>query len=103
MSMFNVGAAAVAVVAAGLIALAVVLAGRLLGPAGLLGGALVALDPYTIGMTRLLHVDALLTPLLLVALLAGLVFWLGRGGWPFLVLSAVAGGATASGAAVMNA
>ena len=62
--------------AAGLFGLAVVLAGRLLGPPGLLGGALLAADPYTVGMTRLLHVDALLTPFLLVSVLAGLIYWL---------------------------
>jgi hypothetical protein len=83
---------AITVVAAVLFAFAVLLAGRLLGPAGALGGVLVALDPYTIGMTRLLHVDALLAPLVLVSVLAGLIFWLGRGRWPFLALSAVTGG-----------
>lgn len=83
---------AVATVTAMLFAFAVLLAGRLLGPAGVLGGVLLALDPYTIGMTRLLHVDALLTPLVLVSVLAGLIFWVGGGRWPFLVLSAVAGG-----------
>jgi hypothetical protein len=58
------------------------------GPA-LLGGTLLLLDPYLVGMTRLLHPDALLAPLMAVALLAALVFWTGRGGWRYLVLSAV--------------
>jgi len=83
---------AVSVLAAGLFGLAVWLAGRLLGAAGLFGAVLLAADPYTIGMTRLLHVDALLTPLLVVAVLAGLVYWLEGRQWPFLVLSAVAAG-----------
>ena len=83
---------AVAVLTALLFGVAVLLTGRLLGPPGLLGGVLLAADPYTIGMTRLLHVDALLTPLLLVSLLAGLVYWLQDRRWPFLLLSAVAAG-----------
>jgi hypothetical protein len=82
----------VAVIAAGLFGLAVLLAGRLLGPPGYLGGVLLAADPYTVGMTRLLHVDALLTPLLLVSVLAGLVYWLRGRQWTMLILSAVAGG-----------
>ena len=83
---------AVSVLAAGLFGLAVWLAGRLLGAPGLFGAALLVADPYTVGMTRLLHVDALLTPLMLVAVLAGLVYWLRGRQWPFLVLSAVACG-----------
>jgi 4-amino-4-deoxy-L-arabinose transferase-like glycosyltransferase len=43
-------------------------------------------------MTRLLHVDALLTPLLLISVLAGLLYWLQGRRWPLLVLSAVTGG-----------
>lgn len=82
----------VAAVTAALFALTTFLAARLLGPAGLLGGVLLAADPYTVGMTRLLHVDALLTPLLTIAVLAGLIYWLQGRRWPFLVLSAVAGG-----------
>lgn len=83
---------AVALVTAGVIGVAVALAGRLLGPAGLVGGALLAADPYLIGMTRLLHVDALLSPFLLVSVLAALIYWLQGRRWPYLALSAVAGG-----------
>ena len=83
---------AISLVAAGVFGLAVYLAGRLLGPAGLLGSVLLVADPYTIGMTRLLHVDALLTPLLLVSVLAGLVYWLKGRQWAYLILSAVTGG-----------
>jgi hypothetical protein len=83
---------AVALLTAGLFGLAVMLAGRLLGAPGLFGGALLAADPYTVGMTRLLHVDALLTPLLLVSVLAGLIYWLQGRQWPFLLLSALTGG-----------
>jgi 4-amino-4-deoxy-L-arabinose transferase-like glycosyltransferase len=83
---------AVTIVAAGLFGVAAVLAGRLLGPGGLLGGLLLCVEPYVVGMTRLLHVDALLTPLLLVSGLAGLIYWLQGRRWPYLALSAVAGG-----------
>jgi 4-amino-4-deoxy-L-arabinose transferase-like glycosyltransferase len=82
----------IAVISAGLFALATLLAGRLLGAPGLLGGLLLAADPYTVGMSRLLHVDALLTPLMLISALAGLIYWLDGRGWPFLLISAVSGG-----------
>ena len=70
---------AVSVLAAGLFGLAVWLAWRLLGAAGIFGAALLAADPYTVGMTRL-HVDALLTPLVLVSVLAGSSIARGRYG-----------------------
>ncbi len=90
--MMRLSRRAVSIVASVLMAAAAALAWRLLGPAGALGGVLVALDPYTIGMTRLLHVDALLTPFVLVSVLSGLVFWVGGGRWPYLLLSAVTAG-----------
>lgn len=84
---------AVAVLTSGLIAVAVVLAWRLLGSGpALTGGVLLVLDPYVIGMTRLLHVDALLAPLMTVSALAGLVYWTRSSRWGYLLLSAVAGG-----------
>lgn len=81
------------IVAVSLLMVVVVgLAWRLLGgPAALLGGFLLLLDPYVIGMTRLLHVDALLAPLMAVSALAALIWWRG-GHWGYLVLSSVAGG-----------
>lgn len=92
LSLMSAARLAVALLTTGLFGLAVLLAGRLLGAPGLLGGALLAADPYTVGMTRLLHVDALLTPFLLVSVLAGLIYWLQGRQWPFLLLSALAGG-----------
>jgi hypothetical protein len=83
---------AISMLAAFLIGVATWLAGRLLGLPGLLGGVLLAVDPYLIGMTRLLHVDALLTPFLLVAVLSAVVYWLQGRQWPYLALSTVAGG-----------
>ena len=43
-------------------------------------------------MTRLLHVDSLLAPLMTVSALAGLIYWTQPRQWPYLLLSAVAGG-----------
>jgi hypothetical protein len=90
---FGAARQAVAVVTSGLVTLAVLLAWRLLGLGpGLFGGAILVFDPYVIGMTRLLHVDALLAPLMTVSALAGLIFWLRSRRWPYLLLSAVTGG-----------
>ncbi|MDP8922346.1 MAG: glycosyltransferase family 39 protein [Chloroflexota bacterium] len=62
--------------------------------AGMLGGLLLLLDPYVVGTSRVLHVDALLPSLMTVSALAGLLYWIGgrSGRWPYLVLSAFAGG-----------
>ncbi|MFN0073280.1 MAG: ArnT family glycosyltransferase [Chloroflexota bacterium] len=67
---------AVAVTTALLLVGAAALAWRLLGPGpALMGGALIALDPYQVGSSQLLHVDTLLAPLMLVALLSGFNYW----------------------------
>jgi hypothetical protein len=84
---------AIALVTAVLVVICGWLTWRLLGPGpGLLGGLLLVLDPYVIGSTRLLHVDALLAPLMAVSALAGLVYWIGGGGRRYLLLSAAAAG-----------
>ncbi len=84
---------AVAVVASGLLATCVGLAWKLLGAGpGLAGGLMVLLDPYVVGMSRLLHVDAMLAPLTTVAVLAGLVYWTGGRQRRYLALSGVAAG-----------
>jgi hypothetical protein len=90
---FSAARRAVAVLTSALIALAVILAWRLLGigPA-LAGGTLLVLDPYVVGMTRLLHVDALLAPLMTVSALAGLLYWTRAPRWGYLLLSTVTGG-----------
>ena len=68
---------------------------RLLGPAaGLAGAALLVLDPYYVGMTRLLHPDALLAPLAVCSVLA-IILYYRDGGGTYLVLSAVAAGLAA--------
>jgi 4-amino-4-deoxy-L-arabinose transferase-like glycosyltransferase len=60
--------------------------------AGLLGGAVLALDPFQVAHGQLLHVDGLLADLMAVSALAGLVYWWARGGLGYLVLAGVAGG-----------
>ncbi|MCC7368938.1 MAG: hypothetical protein IT306_10975 [Chloroflexi bacterium] len=90
--LMSAGRVAIALLAATLFGVVTALAGRLLGTPGLIGGLLLAADPYTVGMTRLLHVDALLTPFLLVAVLSALIYWLQDRRWPFLLLSSVTGG-----------
>ena len=84
---------AIAVFSGLLTVLIVGLAWRLLGPGpGIVGGLLLLLDPYLIGSSQLLHVDTLLAPLMAVSALAGLIYWTRDPSWPYLVLSAAAGG-----------
>src|SRR5581483_5334772 len=68
------------------------LAWRLFGlwPA-VLGGALLALDPFFLAHSRLVHIDASLTLWTTLALLAALRRWSG-GGWWSLVLAGLATG-----------
>lgn len=87
------GRRAVAVASALAIAVTGLLAWRLLGPgAALIGGALLALDPFYLAHSQLLHIDALLASCMTVGLLAGLVRWLDGGGRLTLLLSGVATG-----------
>jgi hypothetical protein len=84
---------ALAIATAGLAALTVLLACRLLGPgAGLAGGLLLLLDPYLVGSSQVVHVDALLAPLMTVAALAGLIYWTQARRWSYLSLSGIAAG-----------
>jgi hypothetical protein len=84
---------AVAVVGAALAAVIVVLACKLLGPGpGLVGGTLLLLDPYLVGSLRVLHVDALLPPLMAISASATLLYWTGGRQRSYLILSALAGG-----------
>jgi hypothetical protein len=87
------GRRAVALTTALATAAASLLTWRLLGPgAAVLGGSLLALDPFYLAHSQLLHVDALLSSFMFLALLAGLVRWLAGGKWPYLVVSAIATG-----------
>jgi hypothetical protein len=69
-----------------------VLAWRLFGlwPA-VLGGALLALDPFFLAHARLVHIDASLTLWTSLALLAALVRWSGGGWWSLLLAGAATG------------
>ncbi len=67
---------AMAITTALLLVGAAALAWRLLGAGpAITGSALIALDPYQVGSAQLMHVDTLLSPLMLAALLSGLVYW----------------------------
>lgn len=57
----------------------------------LLGSALLLLDPYYLGLSRVLHIDALASGLMLISLLAILNYAL-RGGQGMLLLSGAAAG-----------
>ena len=92
LSWLSTARTSVTVAVAGLVALLVLLAVKLFGPGpGLVGGLLLLLDPYVVGSTRVLHVDALLAPLMAVSALAGLLYWTGARRRRYLVLSATAG------------
>jgi 4-amino-4-deoxy-L-arabinose transferase-like glycosyltransferase len=68
------------------------LAWRLFGPCpAALGGLLLALDPFFLAHSRLVHIDASLALWMSLALVAGLYRWLG-GGWWSLGLCGVATG-----------
>jgi 4-amino-4-deoxy-L-arabinose transferase-like glycosyltransferase len=90
---FHAARAAIAV-ATSLLAVGVIfLAWRLLGPGpALLGGGLLLIDPYLIGMSRVLHPDALLGWLMAASALAGLIYFQAGGRWPYLLISGLAGG-----------
>lgn len=76
-----------------LIALIAALMGRLSGwGAGLVAGALLAFDPFFVAHGQLVHLDALVSGLMMVALLSALVYWTRGGNRLFFVLSAIAGG-----------
>ena len=78
---------------AALIVVISVLAWRLLGAGpAVIGGVLMALDPFMVAHGQVVHVDALATGLMTVAVLAGGIFWLGGGAWGYLALCSVACG-----------
>jgi hypothetical protein len=66
---------------------------RLLGAGpGILGGLLLAFEPFLVAHARVAHLDSGLTAYSAVATLSGLVFWTAGGSWPFLLLSGLATG-----------
>lgn len=61
-------------------------------PAALLAYLLIAFDPFFFGLSRLLHLDAMLASFMFLSLLAFLAYLhLGRR-WPYLLLSAIGAG-----------
>jgi len=74
------------------VGLAGLLAWRLVGawPA-ILGGALLALDPFMLAHSRLVHIDASLALWTSLALLAALVRWSGGGWWSLLIAGVATG------------
>ncbi len=82
----------VAVSTALLIGLVAALVGRIGGrQLGIWSGLLLALDPYLLGFSQLVHLDALLSLFMASSLLAFLI-WLRGGARRFLILSAFLGG-----------
>jgi hypothetical protein len=81
------------VVNSALLMIAVALAWRLLGfgPA-LLGGIIVALDPFVVAHTQVVHVDGLSACFMTVSMLAGGVSWWAGGRRGYLVLCGAAAG-----------
>lgn len=71
----------------------VALAWRLFGfgPA-LLGGIIMALDPFLVAHTQVVHVDGLATGLMIVAMLAAGVYWWAGGRTAYLMLCGIATG-----------
>lgn len=75
------------------VGLAVLLAWRLFGPGpAVLGGSLLALDPFFIAHARLVHIDASLAVWMSLALLAAVAHWSGSGGKGTFALAGVATG-----------
>ena len=73
----------------GIVALIWRLAG--LGPA-VLGGIVLALDPFLVAHTQVVHVDGLSAGFMTAAMLAAGVYWWAGGHWAFLVLCGAASG-----------
>jgi 4-amino-4-deoxy-L-arabinose transferase-like glycosyltransferase len=69
------------------------LARRLFGPAvALLGAALIALDPFHIALSRVIHHDALATTFMTLSVLTALIYWGQHAGRRWLVLSGILAG-----------
>jgi hypothetical protein len=90
---FHAARSGIAIATSLLLVGVVALTWRLLGAGpALLGGGLLLLDPYLIGMSRVLHPDALLSWLMAISALAAVIYFQADGSWRYLLLSGVAGG-----------
>ena len=82
-----------AVATAALVALIAGLAWRLFGTGtGLLAGLIVGLEPFYLGISQLVHMDAVLSGCMVASVLAALVGWDAREGRRWLALSGVLAG-----------
>jgi hypothetical protein len=82
-----------AIVTAGLVTLIAGLAWRLFGPlAGVLTGLVVGLEPFYLGISQLVHMDAILSGTMVASVLAALIGWERGGGRRWLIVSGVLGG-----------
>jgi hypothetical protein len=61
------------------------------GPA-ILGGLLLAFEPFLIAHARVTHLDSSLTTYATIAALSGIVYFAARGSWPYLLLAGLATG-----------
>ena len=86
------GTAALGLVIALCIAAACALVVRLMGPtAGFLAGVFLALDPFFVAQSKMIHVDALLSSFMLLSALL-LVLYVDTKRWPHLLFSGMFGG-----------
>ena len=82
-----------AIVASLGVAAVALLGWRLLGPGpAVVGGLLLAFEPFLVAHARVAHLDSGLTAYTAVAALSGLIFFAAGGAWPYLVLSGAATG-----------
>ena len=79
--------------AAASVGLITLLAWRLIGAGpAMLGGMLLALEPFLVAHARVVHLDSGLTVYMTVSLLAALIYWQRGGGAGYLLLSSVGAG-----------
>jgi hypothetical protein len=84
---------ALALVNSLLVVVSALLLWRLAGPpAGLLGGALLALEPFLVAHGQILRADAMVSELMLLAVLAAMAYWIRGAGLWALVLTVAATG-----------
>ena len=87
---------AMALASLALLGIVILLLARLFGlTAAALAGLLLALDPWLVGHSRVLHLDGLFSALVAICVLACLARWRQRGGLGYLALAGLAAGLAA--------